>query len=337
MFSSNFPQIIKYLLKDLPKNDYPVLNSFLFASCWIGWVMDKSLESMTDLSLRLNNRNIPVHISTFSKASKNRSTEIFEKILNKGLKKLKKKKGKSKDKIFFPLDSTIITLTSKLLWAEGYHQVKLFGGLNKWTNEVGGISIHFGQGHDSKYGNETIAEIPENGIGIMDRGFCSLDRIKELLGKDDRFFVLRIKNSISLKLLENGNCLIGAKSNNQVEARVVNFCDLEDKTEFRLVTNLSESEFTGEDIGEVYRHRWGIELLWKFLKMHLKLDKLMTKSVNGITIQIYSCLIAYIILQLTDIMPEFGNTILDKLRYLQSFMNEKISYIHWFRRMSFTW
>ncbi len=50
--------------------------------------------------LRLNNRNIPVHISTFSKASKNRSTEIFEKILNKGLKKLKKKKGKSKDKIF---------------------------------------------------------------------------------------------------------------------------------------------------------------------------------------------------------------------------------------------
>ena len=57
------------------------------------------------------------------------------------------------------------------------------------------------------------------------------------------------------------------------------------------------------------------ELLWKFLKMHLKLDKLMTKSVNGITIQIYSCLIAYIILRLTDIAPELGNTILDKLRY----------------------
>ncbi len=71
--------------------------------------------------------------------------------------------------------------------------------------------------------------------------------------------------------------------------------------------------------------------------MHLKLDKLMTKSVNGITIQIYSCLIVYIILQLTDINQENGNTILDKLRYLQSFMNEKISYIHWFRRMSFSW
>ena len=60
-----------------------------------------------------------------------------------------------------------MTLTSKLLWSEGYHQVKLFCGVNNWTNEVGGISIHFGQGHDNKYGNKTINEIPEDGIGIM--------------------------------------------------------------------------------------------------------------------------------------------------------------------------
>ena len=29
MFVSNFAEVIKDLLKDLPKNDYPVLNSFL--------------------------------------------------------------------------------------------------------------------------------------------------------------------------------------------------------------------------------------------------------------------------------------------------------------------
>ena len=167
MFTSNFPKIIKDLLEDLPRNDYPVLNSFLFVSCWIGWILDQSLSSMRDLFLRLNNRNIEIDISTFSKANKNRSSKIFEKILNKAIGKLRKKKGKSANKILFPLDSTIVTLTSKLLWAEGYHQVKLFCGLNKWTNEVGGISIHFGQGHDSKYGNKTINEIPEEGIGIM--------------------------------------------------------------------------------------------------------------------------------------------------------------------------
>ena len=63
----------------------------------------------------------------------------------------------------------------------------------------------------------------------------------------------------------------------------------------------------------------------------------MTKNVNVIKIQIYSCLIVYLILQLVDIPQEIGNKTLDILRYLQSFMNEQISYIHWFRRMSFTW
>ena len=174
MFISNFPKIANLLLKDLPKNDYPVLNTFLFVSCWLGLIMDQSLNCMTDLITRLNNKNIKVDISTFSKASKRRSDEIFQKILKKAMIELQKKKGKSKNQILFPLDSTIITLTSKLLWKRGYHQVKLFCGLNNWTSGVEGILINFGQGNDSKHGNHTINSIPENGIGIMDRGFCSL-------------------------------------------------------------------------------------------------------------------------------------------------------------------
>ncbi|MGB3405069.1 MAG: IS4 family transposase, partial [Microcoleaceae cyanobacterium] len=59
---------------------------------------------------------------------------------------------------------------------------------------------------------------------------------------------------------------------------------------------------------------------WKFLKMHLKLDRLITKNTNGITIQIYVCLIAYVLLQLVTIPKEFGDKLLDKLRYLQAFM-----------------
>src|SRR5579883_2516009 len=336
MFSTNFPKIAKFLLKDLPKKDYPVLDTFLFVSCWLGWVMDQSLVSMRDLILRLNARNINVHLSTFSKASKNRDVKVFEDILNRATKELKKKKGKSEKQVLFPLDSTIITLTSKLMWCQGWHQVKLFCGLNSWTSEVGGIVIHFGQGHDSKYGNKTIEEIPENAIGIMDRGFSSLSRIERLLKSENRYFVLRIKNNINLEMLENGKCLLGT-GDEQIEVRVVNFCSIENKSEYRLATNLNEVEFSNQEVGEIYRQRWGIETLWKFLKMHLKLDKFMTKNENGIRIQIYSCLIVYIILQLVDIPEEIGKKILDKLRYLQSFMNEKISYIHWFRHLSFTW
>ena len=336
MFISNFPKIIKSLLKNLPKHDYPVLDTFLFASCWIGFGMDQSLVSMRDLITRVNSRGKKLDLSTFSKASKSRNSELFEEILNQGLKKLKNQKGLSKDKIYFPLDSTVITLTSKLLWREGYHQVKLFAGLNSFTSEIGGVKISFGQGHDSKEGAKTIEDIPENGIGVMDRGFCSKLRIKNLSKIEDKSFVLRIKNNMKLEMLENGNCKLGGEQDN-VEIRVVNFCSLENQVEYRLATNLSELEFSHLEIGEIYRKRWAIETLWKFLKMHLKLDKLITKNDNGIAIQIYSCLIGYVILQLTEIPREIGSKALDKLRYLQSFMNEKVSYINWFRRMSFSW
>jgi putative transposase len=80
--------------------------------------------------------------------------------------------------------------------ARFHPQVKLFSGINLLTAEPGGILIHFGQGHDSKYGEETIAATPKNGVSIMDRGFCKLERIKDLIRDRERYFVMRIKNDM---------------------------------------------------------------------------------------------------------------------------------------------
>jgi putative transposase len=69
---SSFPNIVKPLLRRLPSNDYPVLNSRLFFEIWLTFVLDSSLMSMRDLFYRLNKSGIKVDISTFSKACKNR-------------------------------------------------------------------------------------------------------------------------------------------------------------------------------------------------------------------------------------------------------------------------
>jgi hypothetical protein len=45
---------------------------------------------------------------------------------------------------------------------------------------------------------------------------------------------------------------------------------------------------------------------------------------------------AYLILQLIDIEEVFGKSLLDKLRYLQSFMCQHISYVHWFRKIVYS-
>lgn len=108
---------------------------------------------------------------------------------------------------------------------------------------------------------------------------------------------------------------------------VVQFCDLESRSEFRLATNLVE--MTNEEISEIYRLRWQIEILWKFLKMHLKLDKLITKNINGVTMQIYMVLIAYVILELMEIPALYGRKLLDKFRYLQLELSRRCSIVHW--------
>jgi putative transposase len=209
MIVSNFSEIVKKHLSHLPQDDYPVLNTFKFASIWLSFVLDQSQTSMRSQFKRLNIRGEKLDISTFSKASKIRSSKVFYDLFLKLKVSLNKAQGIHHDKLMmFPLDSTIVTLTSQLLWSQGFHQVKLFSGLNISTGEPGGIFIHFGQGHDSKYGNKTIESTPENGIAVMDRGFCSLERIRELQSEKDKYFVLRLKNNIKLEMLENGNSLV---------------------------------------------------------------------------------------------------------------------------------
>lgn len=290
---------------------------------------------MRSVFRRLNVRDIDVHISTFSKASKVRDPAVFYKLFLRLREELGKQSEASRELKMFPLDSTIVTLTSKLLWCQGFHQVKLFSGLNLTTGEPGGVLIHFGQGHDSKYGDETIDATPEKGVSVMDRGFCKLDRIKALMSEKERYFLLRINNNVKLQMLPDGQFLIGT-GKEQVKARVVNFCDIETGVEFRLVTNLAElneMKISNEELGDFYRLRWKIELFWKFLKMHLKLDKLITKNPNGIQIQIYACLVGYVLLKLVTIPKKFGSKMLDRLRYMQAFMCENISYVHWFKRI----
>jgi putative transposase len=236
-----------------------------------------------------------------------------------------------------PFDSTTITLTTKLMWAQGYHQVKLFSGRGLESGNVRSELVVFGKEHDYKYGDKLVSNLEEDRVAVMDRGFAGVSFIN-YCQENNKKFVVRIKNDWKLRFSEDDKYLYWNNNNLNSRCKVVAFCDLETQTEFRLATNLvddnSENIIT-EDIGEIYKNRWQIELLWKFLKMHLKLDNLISKNCNGIEIQIYMCLIGYLVLQLVEIPMTFGNKLLDKLRFLQCCMCQKTSYYHWFEELDF--
>ncbi len=173
---SSFPKIVKDILRELPKNDYPVLNSRLFLECWLSYALDNSLTSMRDLFKRLNNTGFDLDISTFSKASSHRTQKPFQAIYQK-LNEIVQKKTHKKlhDKYAIcPIDSTIITLTSKLLWVLGHHQVKLFSSLNLATGSLSDNFINFGHDHDYKFGSKMMSNLPTNAVGVMDRGGSAL-------------------------------------------------------------------------------------------------------------------------------------------------------------------
>jgi putative transposase len=213
---NSFPKIVKEILKSLPKNDYPVLNSRLFFECWLSYALDNSLTSMRDLFQRLNNTGFEVDISTFSKASSHRAQKPFQEIyqkLNELVQKKIHKKLHNKYAIC-PIDSTIITLTSKLLWVLGHHQVKLFSSLNLATGSPEDNFINFGHDHDYKFGSKMMSSLPTNAVGVMDRGgsalggfpdlkqlpcFAGLKFIQELV-QENKYFVLRIKNNFVTRI-----------------------------------------------------------------------------------------------------------------------------------------
>lgn len=226
MIINTFPKIVKNILKALPKNDYPVLNSRLFFECWLSYAMDNSLTSMRDLFKRLNNTGYEVDISTFSKASAHRSHKPFQEIyqkLNELVQKKDSKKFHNKYAIC-PIDSTIVTLTSKLLWVLGHHQVKLFSALNLATGSPEDNFINFGHDHDYKFGSKIISNLPQNAVGVMDRGFAGLKFIQELV-QEKRYFVLRIKNNWKLEFDELSSLVKVGASENAQTYRVVNFCE----------------------------------------------------------------------------------------------------------------
>ncbi|MGE5658414.1 MAG: IS4 family transposase, partial [Actinomycetota bacterium] len=78
---------------------------------------------MRDLCYRLNHAGISVSISTFYKACKTREDQYFCRMYVQLIEQVKRQKPAAAQ-MLFPIDSTVVTLTSQLFWLQGYHQVK---------------------------------------------------------------------------------------------------------------------------------------------------------------------------------------------------------------------
>lgn len=70
----------------------------------------------------------------------------------------------------------------------------------------------------------------------------------------------------------------------------------EGKAPMRLITN--DFARSAADIANLYKERWQIELLFKWIKQNLKIKRFLGRSQNAVKIQIYIAMIAFLLLRL---------------------------------------
>ena len=73
--------------------------------------------------------------------------------------------------------------------------------------------------------------------------------------------------------------------------RFVRFCDKEQGREFMFLTNAMD--LTAQQIADLYKNRWQIELFFKWLKQHLKIKKFWGTTEKAVRMQINAASTAY--------------------------------------------
>jgi len=260
--------------------------------------------------------------STLSYANAHRPWELYQELFFDLLDKCRaispKKKFRFKNKLI-SMDSTLIELCISMFdWAH-------------WRHCKGAVKLHLLLAHDGclprfahiTEGKTADVKVAQNldfakgTIVAMDRGYTDY-RLYTRWTKAGVFFVTRIKanaNFLPLKsrrVPKNGNVrsdqIIHLKP---FEAGRPDLPDLrrivvwlEDKQE-ELVILTNNFELAAWTIASIYKQRWQIELFFKLLKQQLKIKTFVGTSANAVRIQIWTALIAVLLLRYLQFRSRF--------------------------------
>jgi IS4 transposase len=78
--------------------------------------------------------------------------------------------------------------------------------------------------------------------------------------------------------------------------RRIKFYDEETDNDLMFLSN--NLDLMAEEIAQLYKYRWKVELFFKWIKHHLKIRSFWGTSLNAVKIQVYSAIIAYCVVAL---------------------------------------
>jgi hypothetical protein len=218
------------------------------------------------------------------------------------------------------LDATLIELCASVFdWAQ-YRRTKGAVKLHLLLDHQGLLPsfalITEGRVHESRVARSLRFE--PGTIVVFDRGYADYDWFASL-DADGVFFVTRMKDNADYGVVERRPVSEhGAVRRDEViflykAAHTGNYdlflrrIEVWDEEQQRGVVFLTNHRgFAASTIAAVYRRRWQIELFFKALKQNLRIKTFVGTSPNALQIQIWTALIALLVLKYLQLRARFG-------------------------------
>jgi IS4 transposase len=147
---------------------------------------------------------------------------------------------------------------------------------------------------------------------VFDRGYLDYERFDRMT-VDSYFFVSRLRNNAVTRVIESFKLpkestvlsdemvFIGTPQNRAENVfRLLKVLDSKDN-ELHLLTN--RLDLDADEIAELYKLRWAIELFFKWLKQHLNIKKFYGQSEQAVHNQVCIAMIVYCLNVLAQLTP----------------------------------
>jgi hypothetical protein len=348
-----FTQIVDFASQDIFKVCVKRYNGNYKAkefSCWkqflclaFGQLTHRESMSDTMLCLKLNADKLyhlgigkVVNKSSLSRANEKRDWRIFQdfglklieeaRILCDGDNQLDiKLKGK-----VFALDSTTVDLCLEVfLWAtfrSTKSAIKIHTLLDLKTSIPEFILITEGSVHDVNVLD--YVSIEKGSYYVMDKAYIDYARLY-YIKQDKAYFVLRARENIKFKRIASRSVdkelgiicdqeirLTGVLSRDRYPEplRRIRFYDSEFQRTFVFLTN--NFKLKASTVTQLYKHRWKIELFFKWIKQNLKVQSFWGFTENAVKTQIWTAISVYVLVAIAKKKLKLEHSPYEILQYI---------------------
>lgn len=261
--------------------------------------------------------------STLSYANQHRPWELYQAVFQHLLRRCQgeiapRKKFRFKNKLLSLDGSTIELCTQSYDWA-------------RFGRSKGTVKLHRVLDHDGYLPSFAVIEParkPEVKVArafrfepgtmvVFDRGYIDFNWFRSL-ARQGVFFVTRMRSDLVYRVKQRRPCpqrsnvradqvvLVGSPKHDQLEIPLqrIKIWDEEKREMLTFLTNYLELGAT--TIAAIYKERWQIELFFKALKQSLCVKTFVGTSANALKIQIWTALIALLLLKYLQLRARFG-------------------------------